>query len=184
MNAPRGVLLFCAVLLAAGCSSVSVSHDFDSKVDFANLRTYSWIAAPKLNPESTSVSIQKELETNSLVGGRVKRAVNQQLAAKGLRETTQDPDFLVAFHTGVQDKTDVQSWGYGYGYWGMRGGGVSTINYQEGTLILDFIDPKTKDLIWRGVGTKVLSRSTSPEKSEKTINTAVEEILKKYPPTS
>ena len=113
MNAPKGMLLLCAVLLAAGCSSVSVSHDFDSQTDFANLRTYSWVTAP----ESTSENVQRELEKNSLVEGRVKRAVNQQLAAKGLREATQDPDFLVAFHTGVQDKTDVQSWGYGYGYW-------------------------------------------------------------------
>jgi hypothetical protein len=180
MNAPKGMLLLFALLLAAGCSSVSVSHDFDSKVDFANLRTYSWIAVP----ESTSENVQRELENNTLVESRVKKAVNQQLAAKGLKETTQDPDFLVAFHTGVQDKTDVQSWGYGYGYWGMRGGGVSTINYQEGTLILDFIDPKSKDLIWRGVGKKVLSERTTPEKSEKNISTAVEEILKKYPPTS
>jgi len=180
MNAPRGVLLLCAVLLAAGCSSVSVSHDFDSQVDFANLRTYSWITAP----ESTSESVQKELQTNSLIESRVKKAVNRQLAAKGLRETTQDPDFLVAFHTGVQDKTDVQSWGYGYGYWGMRGGGVSTIHYQEGTLILDFINPKSDNLIWRGVGKKVVSERTTPEKSEKEINTAVEQILKKYPPSS
>ena len=180
MNVPRGVLLFCGLLLAAGCSSVSVSHDFDSKTDFANLRTYSWITAP----ESTSENVQRELQKNSLIESRVKKAVNRQLAAKGLRETTQDPDFLVAFHTGVQDKTDVQSWGYGYGYWGMRGGGVSTIHYQEGTLILDFIDPKSKNLIWRGVGKKVLSGKTSPEESEKTINTAVEEILKKYPPSS
>jgi hypothetical protein len=180
MNVPRGVLLFCAVLLVAGCSSVSVSHDFDRQTDFANLRTYGWISAP----ESTSENVQRELEKNSLVEGRVKMAVNRQLAAKGLRETTQDPDFLVAFHTGVQDKTDVQSWGYGYGYWGMRGGGVSTIHYQEGTLILDFIDPKSDNLIWRGVGKKVVSEKTTPEKSEKVINQAVEEILKKYPPSS
>jgi hypothetical protein len=159
---------------------VSVSHDFDSQADFAKLRTYGWLAAP----ESTSESVQKELQTNSLVEGRVKKAVNRQLAAKGLRETTQDPDFQVAFHTGVEDKTDIQSWGYGYGYWGMRGGGISTIHYQEGTLILDFIDPKSKNLIWRGVGKKVLSGKTTPERSEKTINTAVEEILKKYPPSS
>jgi hypothetical protein len=156
-----------------------VSHDFDPKTDFANLRTYSWLTAP----ESTSENVQRELETNSLIEGRVKKAVNQQLAMKGLRETTQDPDFLVSFHTGVEDKTDIQSWGYGYGYWGMRGGGVSTIHYQEGTLILDFIDPESDNLIWRGVGKKVLSNKTTPEKSEKNINTAVEEILKKYPPS-
>jgi len=180
MNVPRGMLLLCAVLLAAGCSSVSVSHDFDSKADFASLRTYSWLTAP----ESTSESVKKELQTNSLIEARVKKAVNQQLAAKGLKETTQDPDFLVAFHTGVQDKTDIQSWGYGYGYWGARGGSVSTIHYQEGTLILDFIDPKSDNLIWRGVGKKVVSERTTPEKSEKEINAAVEQILKKYPPSS
>ncbi len=179
MNVPRGLLLLCAVLLAAGCSSVSVSHDFDSKVDFANLRTYGWLTTP----ESTSESVQKELQTNSLIEGRVKKAVNQQLAAKGLKETAQDPDFVVAFHTGVQDKTDVQSWGYGYGYWGMRGGGVSTIHYQEGTLILDFIDPKSDNLIWRGVGKKVVSERTTPEKSQKNIDQAVERILSKYPPS-
>jgi len=180
MTVPKGVLLFCAILLAAGCSSVSVSHDFDSQTDFSNLRTYRWLAAP----ESTSDNVQKELQTNSLIESRVKSAVNRQLAAKGIRETTQDPDFLIAFHTGVQDKTDIQSWGYGYGYWGMRGGGVSTIHYQEGTLILDFIDPKSKNLIWRGVGKKVVSQRTTPEKSEKEINQAVEKILKKYPPSS
>ena len=168
MNAPRGIFLLCALLLAAGCSSVSVSNDFDSKVDFSSLHTYSWVEVP----QSTSENVQRELATNSLIEGRVKKAVNRQLAAKGLRETTQDPDFLIAFHTGVQDKTDIQSWGYGYGYWGMRGGGVSTINYQEGTLILDFIDPKTKNLIWRGVGKKVISEKTTPEKSEKGINEA------------
>jgi hypothetical protein len=181
MNAPRGVLLFCAVLLAAGCSSVSVSHDFDPKVDFASLRTYGWISAPK---STSSDSIQRELASDSLIEGRVKKAVNQQLALKGLRETTQNPDFLVAFHTGVEDKTDIQSWGYGYGYWGMGGGGISTINYQQGTLILDFVDPKTQNLIWRGVGKEVLSGGTSPEKRQERINDAVQAILKKYPPSS
>ncbi len=182
MNAARGVLLFCVVLLAAGCSSVSVSHDFDPKVDFASLRTYGWIAAPQ---SASSDSIQRELASDSLVEGRVKQAVNQQLALKGLRETTQNPDFLVAFHTGVQDKTDIQSWGYGYGYWGMGGGGISTINYQEGTLILDFVDPKTNNLIWRGVGKEVVGQGgMSPEKRQERIDNAVEQILKKYPPSS
>jgi hypothetical protein len=65
----------------------------------------------------------------------------------------------------------------------MRGGGVSTIHYQEGTLILDFVDPKTDNLIWRGVGKKVVSETTTPEKSDREINDAVEKILKKFPPS-
>ena len=113
MNVPRGVQLFCAVLLAAACSSESVSHDFDTETDFANLRTYSWLTTP----ETTSENVQWELHKNSLIESRVKNAVNRQLAAKGLKDTKHDPDFLASFHTGVEDMTDVQSWGYGYGYW-------------------------------------------------------------------
>ena len=106
------------------------------------------------------------------------------MAAKGIRKTTQDPDILVAFHTGVKDKVNVQNWGYGYGGgWGWGGGDVTTVNYQEGTLILDFINPKTKNLMWRGVGKGVLPGRTTPEKSEKNINNAVSKILAKYPPS-
>ena len=53
-----------------------------------------------------------------------------------------------------------------------------------GTLMLAFIDPKSDNLIWRGVGKKVVWEKTTPEKNEKVINTAVEEILKKCPPSS
>lgn len=180
MKEAKVCILLCAVLVAAGCSSVSVKRDFDTKYDFAALHTYNWMGAP----ESPSGSVQRELSQNSLIEGRVKRAVNEQLAAKGYKETTQNPDFLVAFHTGVQDKTDVESWGYGWGYWGMLGGGVSTIHYQQGTLILDFIDPKTKNLIWRGVAEGVVPARTSPEKSEKKINEVVQQMLKKFPPSS
>jgi hypothetical protein len=180
MKGSKGLRLLCLVLFALGCSSISVTTDFDQKVDFTRISTYSWLP----NPEAPSAGIEAELAQNTLVEGRVKRAVDAQLAAKGIRKTTQDPDMLVAFHTGVEDKVDVRSWGYGYGYgWGYGGSGVTTINYQEGTLILDFIDPKTKELLWRGLGKKVLSQSTTPEKSEKVINEAVQKILEKYPPS-
>jgi hypothetical protein len=163
-----------------GCSGISVNTDFDNQVDFTKLSTYNWMQAP----EDPAADIQKELATNTLVEGRVKRAVDEQLAAKGIRKTTEDPDMLVAFHTGVQDKVNVQSWGYGYGWgWGPGGVNVSTVHYQEGSLILDFIDPKTNKLVWRGVATKVLPEKTTPEKSEKTIRQAVEKILEKYPPS-
>ena len=180
MKESKRLSLLCVVLLAVGCSSISVSTDFDNQVDFTKLTTYSWMAAP----EEPASDIQRELATNSLIEGRVKRAVDEQLAAKGIRKTTQDPDMLVAFHTGVQDKVNVQSWGYGYGWgWGAGVGNVSTVHYQEGSLILDFIHPETKKLVWRGVAKKVVPERTTPEKSEKAIREAVQRILEKYPPS-
>jgi hypothetical protein len=183
MKGSRRIRLLCLVLLTVGCSSVSVSTDFDSEIDFTRLSSYNWMPAP----EQPSAELQKELSQNTLIEGRVKRAVDAELAAKGIRKATQDPDMLVAFLTGVQDKVDVQNWGYGYG-WGRRrgpigGSDVTAVHYEEGTLILDFVDPKTKKLIWRGVGKGVLPREVSPEKSQENINKAVEKILAKYPPS-
>ena len=180
MKKPKRLYLLCLIVFALGCSSISVTTDFDDKIDFTRLSTYSWLA----NPATPSADIQEELARNTLIEGRVQRAVDAQLAAKGIRKTTQDPDMLVAFHTGVKDKVNVQSWGYGYGWgYGPRGGDVTTHHYQEGTLILDFIDPKTKRLLWRGAGKKVLSEKTTPEKSKKEVNEAVQKILEKYPPS-
>ena len=119
---------------------------------------------------------------NSLVEGRVKKAVTSSWRRRD-SGNTQDPDLLVAFHTGVQDKTDVQSWGYGFGHWGMRGGGVLEITYQKGSLILDSIDPKSKDLIRRGVGKKVLSERTSPEERKDDQHRRRADT-QEYPPSS
>jgi hypothetical protein len=43
-------------------------------------------------------------------------------------------------HFGKQQKTDITSWGYGWGGWGMWGGGGIDVNqYEEGTLVVDVV---------------------------------------------
>ena len=51
--------------------------------------------------------------------------------------------------------------------------------YTEGTLILDFIDPGSDQLVWRGWYSDAVGEG---EISEKKINTAVKHILEKFPP--
>ena len=50
----------------------------------------------------------------------------------------------------------------------------------EGTLILDFIDAKTKELVWQGQGTGYLTNNTN--KKEAVIKEFVNRILEQYPP--
>ena len=162
------------------CASVyDVKYDYDQQANFANLKTYDWMAVP----EKSSV--------DSFVVENVKNAVNAELKVKGLTMTSSNPDFLIAEHLGKKDKVQVTDWGYGYGpyggywggYWGPNGG-VSTYEYQEGSLILDFVDAKSKKLIWRGAAKAEVQNIKNPEQREKLINEAVKEILKKYPPSS
>ena len=54
--------------------------------------------------------------------------------------------------------------------------------YEEGTLVLDFVAPNGKDLLWRGVAQRTLDRNPTPEKTDKSIDGAVEQILKDFPP--
>ncbi len=62
------------------------------------------------------------------------------------------------------------------------GPGVSTYEHEEGSLILDFVDAISKKMIWRGVAKAEVQNVDTPEKKEKLINEAVQEILKNFPP--
>ena len=47
---------------------------------------------------------------------------------------------------------------------------------------LDFIDPKSKELIWRGWAKGVVGNEKTPEERQKKIEKTVQKILEKYPP--
>jgi hypothetical protein len=135
------------------------------------------------------MQVPEKAGIDSLVVQRVKKAVNAELQAKGLMMTSDNPDFLIAQHLGTKDKVQVRNLGYDYGprrgYWGGDWGGpggVSTYEYEEGSLILDFVDAKSKKMIWRGAANAEVQNIDTPEKREKLISEAVHEILKKFPP--
>lgn len=166
------VLTLCVVVLALSCSSISVSHDYDPQVNFTNLKTFSWLSFPK------------KAEVNQLVVRRIRDAVTGELEAKGLRLSS-NPDFLIAMHGATKEKLDIQDWGYSSpraAYWGHRD--ISVQQYTEGTLILDFVDAKSKEMIWRGVASGAVDPGASPEQRTKRINEAVAKLLAKFPPAS
>ena len=173
--------IFCLLVcigFMAGCSSIyGVKYDYNKQTDFSMYKSYDWMPVPD------------KAGMNDLVVDRVKKAVDSELSAKGLKQTSQNPDFLIAEHLGRKDKVEVDSWGYGYygprlvyrgGFWGPDD--VSTYHYEEGVLILDFVDAGSKKLFWRGVAKAHVQNVDTPEKSEKLINEAVNKILEKYPP--
>ena len=121
---------------------------------------------------------------NTLLDKRIKSQVNAVLAEKGMSVRSDSPDMLAAYHVGVKDKVQVTDWGYRYSdhYWGWGGRDIDVSNYEEGTLIIDFVDAQTKELVWRGAGSVALDSSTDPQKSEELIRKVVGKILSQYPP--
>ena len=178
MKAFDTFLMSCVLVYTISCSTVTVNYDYDTKTDFADLQTYDWLPVPV------------EAEINSLTVSRVTDAVNTALKAKGLEMTADNPDFLIGMHLGKDKKLSVDNRGYTYAppsrYWGAyRGPGpINVYQYEEGTLILDFVAPESKHLVWRGVAKSPLEHAKTPEKREKLINEAVQKIFKKFPPPS
>ncbi len=163
-------LTLCATVLAQSCSSINVSHDYDPQANFNNLKTFSWLSFPK------------KAEVNQLVVRRIRDAVTGGLEAKGLRLSS-NPDFMIAMHGATKEKLDIQDWGYASpraAYWGRRD--ISVQQYTEGTLILDFVDAKSKEMLWRGVASGAVDPGATPEQRTKRINEAVAKLLAKFPP--
>jgi hypothetical protein len=52
----------------------------------------------------------------------------------------------------------------------------------EGTIILDFVDPETMNVIWHGAAKSNVDDTMKPEQRDKLIKEAVQKILKNFPP--
>ena len=177
----RVLALLVATATMGGCSSLKIHTDYDPGVDFARLQSYAWLPDPR--PPTGDPRLD-----NSLLDGRVRSAVDSQLAARGHRETSPDEaDFLVAYHVALETKLDVDTihHGYGYGYGRWYGGMSSSTRvreYEQGTLLLDFVDPKTRQLLWRGSSSARIRPDNSPEEHQKRADEAVAAMLKHFPP--
>lgn len=161
-------LILVSSVVLAGCSKNATKYHYETKADFTNLRTFDWFAVPQ------------EMQLNELVVRDVKDAVNRELAAKGMRKVSENPSFLIALHIRRQLKKD--DWSLSdvrYGSYRSRLGRP----YEEGTLILDFVDPKTKELLWRGSATATIKPALTPQEQKRKINEVVSRILDEFPPT-
>ncbi len=188
----RLVLLWLLLaLLLAGCSSMEVQVDYDPNTKFAGLETYDWIPEPR---ERTG---DPRIDRNTILEKRIKTAVERELDAKGLRKSSESPDFWLAYHVTLDKKQSVTTlnkhynyspaWGWAHGYErrprGYMGASETFIlEYEQGTLLLDVVDPEGRDLLWRGSARDEVNFSAKPAEKEEQINEAVRQMLANFPP--
>ena len=168
------LFLLCLVMLTS-CSSVKVVSDYDTKVDFTSYKTFAFY---KKGIDKASVS--------DLDKKRIMRAVEAELLAKGFSKSA-NPDILVSIFTKSREQVNVSDnnigigWGWGYNPWFYGRTNININQYTEGTLFIDFIDKKTNELIWQGIGSGAMKMSNI-EKKEERINEFVYKIISTYPP--
>lgn len=174
MRRAATILLLSAAIALTACSPISVTRDYDSETDFSQYRTFKWV---KQDPNAPSASRAE----HDLFEKRVKSAVDAELIEKGFRRAGgAEPDFLAAWHIGAENKVNVERYGYRYsprGRW--YGTNVQAHYYREGTLIIDFVDPDEKVLVWRSTAVGSMKYFT---KGEREIQSSVAKMLEEFPP--
>lgn len=170
------------LFLLTGCTSLMVQTDYDTGYNFSKLGTYAWLE-DKAPGDDIRIN-------NSLIIKRVVNAVNHDLQSRGYKLVSPDKaDFLVNWFGYIRDRIQQETIDTYYvhpGYTTIREySGFSrtyTYEYQEGTLIIDVLDGKSRQLIWRGTGQDYLAENETPEQITDRINRTVSGILKSFPP--
>ena len=180
MRKIRFLVLSCLILLfISSCTTVRVLSDYDREADFNTYKTYAFY----------KTGIDKA-EISDLDKKRILRAIDSEMSAKGFVKSN-DPDILMSIFTKERQQVDIYSnywrggyygWGWNPYFWGGHYGGSNVSSKTEGSLYIDIIDAKDKQLVWQGRGVGNLNNIQNIEKKEARIKEFVAEILKTYPP--
>jgi len=171
----KNILLTLAAataLAGAGCSSVKTNVDYDAATNFASYKTFAF----------KDVHGRGEFQMK-----RVETSIERTLVAKGLTKTDEKPDLWVVLHTRLKNDRQITSYnaGWGWGWHGWGGGGISTARVYDvpvGTLIVDLVDTKAKELVWRGVASRDVGASETPQERAQITQEAVEKLFEGFPP--
>ena len=170
------LLLSTAPCLAGG----KAKNDFDPDVDFTKFHTFSFIGGKDI--ANSGWLNDPEMRE------RFKNFISGALEMRGLKEVPHDEKYSLAVRFWVarkakQDVTVVDygpptMWGgypaYWTGVWGYSYEEYVVTNYVEGTLVVDLIDPATKELVWRTfVRQKIEDRAKAYVEAKKNLYEAL-----------
>jgi hypothetical protein len=173
------VVLF-TLLAGERALAQDVRYNFDRDADFTKYKTYKWVD----NPNAEKLT--------DLVDRQFKAAMDAELAKKGLTKVdTDSADLYISYQAALSQEKQYTSYNSGYGYgpgWrGWGGTGMSTSTGQTatihvGAIDVDMYDTVKKQLVWEGIASKTIDQKAKPDKQQKNLEKAVAKLLKNYPP--
>ena len=184
-----------------------IHYNYDRSANFHSYKTYQWVdsprtaakvaapaGAPKLpgvpdlpappNFSGDAPDLRAGASDEQLLDQDIKRAVDEQLAQKGLTRVEKNGDIQVTYHAAVREEKSVNLSGSGWRNYGTLDGSLQgqTNTVPIGTLVVDMYDPARKQLIWRGDASKTIDIKKDPNKNYKNLQKAMAKLFKNYPP--
>lgn len=180
---PKGAAILFVLLafLSAAQARDKMNVDFNPDLDFSKYKTFAYIGG-------VEHLVMMQLNPNE-IRDRVHEAVARELTKRGLKEVRRDenPDLAVRYFANSEAQVNVgatgdwggfdpfiiDNWSYTYELW-------SATTTREGSLMIDLIDVKRKDLAWRlFLSQKILNVDKVWDK----VNQEITKGFESYPPT-
>ncbi len=209
MRSFHATLSSFAVFALAGCATLQVQTDYDPEVSLTQLSTYDWVdreADASGDPAVDSPLLQRHIRdaVESELGRMGYRKVKSdtpdlRIAYSVIAEEKSRIDGSYGYgsysyrgpyaypRSSYRGYFGFSLYGsrylrpyYGYSSAGYAGAG-RVRDYLRGTLVLDIIDVRTEEVVFRGWARKSLDSDPSPKKVRMYVTEAVEEILEDFP---
>jgi hypothetical protein len=146
-----------ALTMLAGCESgPKIRSNVDPAANLSSYKTYTF--PDKVGTDRPGYSTP--------ISSYFKESIRREMDARGYKYVEGgQADLLVNFNANSQENVDVRTtpgstYGYGYGYYGYRGGlygaaafppEVQTVRYKTGTANVDVVDMARKQVVWEGI---------------------------------
>jgi uncharacterized protein DUF4136 len=162
----KRIALTVFLSLGALAMAQDVHFDYDRSANFSAYKTYQWVDV--------------KTGTDQLMDQNIKRAVDEQLAGKGLRRVDSGGDLHIAYQVALDKEKQFTGFGMGPRWNSM--GQVNSSTIEIGKLVVQVYDPVKRQLVWRGDAAKTLDIKKDPEKNYKNLEKAMAKLFKNYPP--
>jgi hypothetical protein len=176
-------MIFSLAIGLVGCQTFDVRTDWDAETSFDFFQQYFWIEPPEVEGANPFAD-------NTLLRKRVRSAIEAELAKRGFRstDTRGDANFLVTYSVILEERLRVDGYTSTGGVYRGRYAGFGQIyassnirNFQESTLIIDFLDSNNDDLLWRGWAVGIV-RTRDRDWGRGRLQKGVAAILRAFPP--
>jgi hypothetical protein len=179
-----GRLAVVALPVAACAAPIHVHSYTERGATLNRYHTY------RFGPEDTTSTGDARLDGNPFFNERVRSAIDQQLSQRGLEKTRGGrADVLIHYHASVSQRVDLAT----SEPWDCErptptGGqpppstNCGPYVYDQGTLVIDFVDGRTQKVVWRGWAEGSIDGVLNDQKwMEERIDQSVKRILAQFP---
>lgn len=173
----RHLLFFATIILSlSGCATVPTDDmkfesQFDPRANFSGYKSFGWLVTAEILNDSMGQWEPRGFDADK----QIKFLIDRELRDRGLSEKAGNPDIYVSFAAGVNMdsvglKTDPDK------------NFLTLTNIPRGALVVALVDRLTGFVIWTGVVTGDVAKTSPDVKTAKgRLDYAVTTLLKKIP---